>query len=87
VEALFAWLEAKARNLIRLANLSPAVVGTRCPFCAWVLPRGQLLNDLVDHVCAAHPGQQVRSVNLGEPTTITTDTGVYTLEDAEDFGQ
>jgi hypothetical protein len=86
--SLCAWLEGKARELLRLADLQPAYVGTRCPFCAdWTLYRGELLNGLVEHVTDAHPEQQVRSLNLGAPTTLTTAAGVFPLEEVHDFAR
>jgi hypothetical protein len=61
---ILAWLREKALDLVRLARLEPRVVGTCCPFCAFVLPAGELLNDLIDHITAQHASVSVREFSL-----------------------
>jgi hypothetical protein len=86
-EQLFAWLETKARDLLRLAQLQPAVVGTKCPWCGFVLANGAFLNDLMDHIEEQHPERRVRSVRLGQDVTLDTPVGLVKLEPAVDFAQ
>ena len=77
------WLEEKARELVRLADLAPSVVGVACPFCDWVLPSGRLLNELVAHVAAQH--EPVTQLVLGDTVKIGTLSGVYALRPVESF--
>src|SRR5262245_35972823 len=54
-QEILVWLREKALGLVRLARLEPQVVGVGCPFCSFVLPAGELLNDLLSHVATDHP--------------------------------
>src|SRR5262245_22229070 len=69
---LLAWLRNKALGLVRLARLEPRTVGACCPFCDFILPAGQLLNGLLEHIAAAHPGVRLRGVTLADPPVLTT---------------
>lgn len=84
-ESLYAWLRGKTLELIRLADLAPTVIGTKCPFCEFVLPNGQLLNTMVEHVVEKHPEHPLLAVCLSDPCTITCADGTYPLERAESF--
>jgi hypothetical protein len=82
---LLAWLRDKALGLVRLARLEPRVVGACCPFCDFVLPTGQLLDGLVEHIAGAHPGVRLRGVTLADPPVLSTDRGEFPLRSAERF--
>ena len=82
---ILAWLREKAMGLVRLARLEPQVVGTRCPFCSFVLPAGELLNDLLTHIGTDHPDVSLRGVVLGEAVVLQTDRGEFTLQAVERF--
>jgi hypothetical protein len=82
---ILAWLQEKAMGLVRLARLEPQVVGTRCPFCSFVLPAGELLNDLLAHIATNHPDVSLRGVVLGEAVILQTDRGEFTLQAVEQF--
>jgi hypothetical protein len=82
---ILAWLREKALALIRLAAPQPREVGTYCPFCAFVLPAGELINCLLEHVAAAHPAVRLRGVVLGSTPVLQTDQGDYPLRLAERF--
>jgi hypothetical protein len=84
-EEVLAWLREKALGLVRLARLAPRVVGTRCPFCPFVLPAGQLLNGLVEHIAGAHPAVRLQEIILGNPPVLRTDQGEFPLEPVEKF--
>jgi hypothetical protein len=84
VEVL-AWLRDKALALIRLAALQPRDAGTCRPFCEFILPAGELLNGLLEHVAAAHPAVQPRGVVLGGTPVLQTDQGDHPLRTAERF--
>jgi hypothetical protein len=79
------WLREKALTLIRLAALQPREVGTCCPFCEFVLPAGELLNGLLEHIAAAHRAVQLRGVLLGGIPVLQTDQGDRFLRPAERF--
>lgn len=79
-QALLDWLEQKARNLIRLAELEDHVVGLCCPYCDWVLYQGELLNGLVDHVIGNHPQVKVTGVVLSDPILLQTNQGDMPLQ-------
>lgn len=81
---LLDWLEAQARGLLRLAALAPDVQGYRCPWCDWVLPTGQMLNALLEHV-QAQKHAQLTGVLLGDPPMLLTDQGRAPLETVEVF--
>lgn len=83
-DSLMKWVGEKANMLIRLAELHPTVVGTRCPFCDFVLPAGEILNILVDHVFQTHR-IHIKSVTLGDPTVLETEKGVFPLRPVESF--
>jgi len=51
----------------------------------WVLPVGKLLNELLDHVAAAHPVLTIHGLNLGTPPLLRTSAGDFELRDAEQF--
>jgi hypothetical protein len=82
-QEVLAWLREKAMGLVRLARLGPQVVGTRCPFCPFVLPAGELLNDLLTHIGANHADVSLRGVVLGEAVVLRTDRGDLTLQSVE----
>jgi hypothetical protein len=82
---LLDWLREKALGLVRLSQLEPRVLGTRCPFCDFILPAGQPLNGLLEHVAAAHPEVRVQAVTLADPPVLSTDRGDYPLRHAERF--
>jgi hypothetical protein len=84
-QGILAWLREKAMGLVRLARLEPQVVGTRCPFCSFVLPAGELLNDLLTHIAANHSDVSLRGVVLGEAVVLQTDRGDFTLQPVERF--
>jgi hypothetical protein len=84
-EEILAWLRAKAMELVRLARLEPQVVGACCPFCPFVLPAGELLNGLLEHVAAAHSEVGLRAVTLGDPPMLGTDRGDFPIRPAERF--
>jgi hypothetical protein len=84
-EEVLAWLREKALGLVRLAQLEPRLVGTRCPFCPFVLPAGQLLNGLVEHIAGAHPEVRLQEIVLGSPPVLRTDRGQFLLESVEKF--
>ncbi len=81
-ESLVTWLREKAMGLVRL---EPQVVGVRCPFCQFVLPAGEMLNDLLSHVEAAHPDVRLQGVVLGEAAVLQTDKGDFSLQPVERF--
>jgi hypothetical protein len=81
-----AWSEAKARALYRLAAERPKVLGTRCPYCAFVLPTGHLLNTLIDHINNAHEGIKIEGVHLSEPACLViAGVGKVSLLDATEW--
>jgi hypothetical protein len=84
-QEILAWLREKALGLIRLARLEPQVVGVGCPFCSFVLPAGELLNDLLTHIGANHADVSLRGVVLGEAVVLQTDRGEFTLQAVERF--
>src|SRR5262245_32310263 len=84
-QEILAWLREKALGLIRLARLEPRVVGACCPFCSFVLPAGELLNGLLEHVAAAHPEVGLRGLTLGDPPVLGTDRGDFPIRPAERF--
>jgi hypothetical protein len=84
-QEILAWLRDKALGLVRLARLEPQVVGVGCPFCSFVLPVQELLNDLLSHIGAAHPDVNVRGIVLGEAIVLQTDRGEFTLQPVERF--
>jgi hypothetical protein len=84
-QEILAWLHEKALALIRLARLEPLVVGVHCPFCPFVLPTGQLLNGLLEHIAGAHPEVRLRGVTLAAPSVLSTDRGEFPLRSAERF--
>ena len=81
-ENCFKWLEAKVLELVRLADLHPYTVGTKCPLCDYVLPPNRLLNDLVHHMTSHGT---VNNIVLGEKTTVRVDGVQYFLEEKEQF--
>lgn len=81
LDSCLTWLTEKANDLFRLADVHPDILGTQCPFCKHILPNGELLNDLIEHIRIVHH-IRTRSVTLGDPTTIDTDRGVYKLKNA-----
>lgn len=82
---LLDWLREKALGLVRLARLEPRVVGACCPFCPFILPAGELLNGLLDHVAAAHPDLRLQGVTLGDTPLLATDRGDFPIRSAERF--
>lgn len=78
------WLKAKAQELIRLAQLQPERVGTRCPLCSFILPTDHLLNDLLDHIAREHQ-VTIKEIALGRRTILVTDQGIFALEAVEKF--
>ena len=65
--------------------MAPRVVGVCCPFCAFVLPAGELLNGLIEHVAAAHPEVRLQGLTLGDTPLLSTDRGEFPLRLAERF--
>jgi hypothetical protein len=84
-QEVLAWVREKALGLVRLARLEPRVVGACCPFCSFVLPAGELLNGLVEHVTAAHPDLRLQGVTLGDTPILATDQGDFPIRPAERF--
>ena len=84
-QEILAWVREKALGMVRLARLEPRVVGTCCPFCSFVLPAGELLNGLLEHVTAAHPDLRLQGVTLGDTPLLTTDRGDFLIRPAERF--
>lgn len=84
-QQILTWLREKAMGLVRLARLQPQIVGTSCPFCSFVLPTGELLNDLLSHVGTDHPDVQLQGVVLGEAALLQTDKGDFPLQPVERF--
>jgi hypothetical protein len=76
---ILAWLHEKALALVRLARLQPREAGTCCPFCDFVLPAGELLNGLVEHVAAAHPEVRLQAVTLADTPVLSTGRGNFPL--------
>ncbi len=76
------WVEQKVKGLLRLVELQADIVGTKCPFCDFVLDKGRLLNELIDHV-SVHG--EVEGIILGNPTSIVVERKSYPLEFAETF--
>src|SRR5579884_3476858 len=79
-QEILSWLREKALGLVRLARLEPQVVGVGCPFCSFVLPVEDLLNELLTHIGAAHPDANMRGIVLGEAIVLQTDRGEFTLQ-------
>lgn len=85
LEVCLDWLEVKAQELVRLADLHPDVVGLRCPLCEFILPPGQLLNDMIGHVQTEHK-VVVLGLTLSNPPYLTLDGGKrHHLHPAEQF--
>ena len=84
-QELLTWLREKALDLVRLARLEPRVIGTCCPFCSFVLPSGELLNGLIEHIAVSHPDVQLQGVTLGDIPILTTDRGDFPIRPAEWF--
>jgi hypothetical protein len=84
-QEILAWLREKALALARLAHLEPRVVGTRCPFCDFILPAGPLLNGLVEHIAAAHPEVRLQGVTLADTPVLSTNRGDLPLRPVENF--
>jgi hypothetical protein len=82
---ILVWLRSQALALTRLAALQPRVTGTRCPFCHFVLPVGELLNSLLDHIGEAHPTVRMRGIDLGHTPVLRTDEGDLPLRPDERF--
>lgn len=79
------WLHRQALALVRLAALAPRVVGTRCPLCPFVLPAGELLNGLLDHIAGQHPAVRLRGIGTGDAPALRTDLGDLPLRPVEEF--
>jgi hypothetical protein len=84
-QEILAWLQEKAMGLVRLDHLEPRVVGVHCPFCDFILPAGELLNGLIEHIAVAHPEVRLRGVTLADPPVLSTDRGEFPLRSAERF--
>jgi hypothetical protein len=79
------WIEVKAQELLRLADLHPDIVGLKCPFCNYIHPTGELLNDMLTHIQDVH-GTSILGLTLSDPPYITVDGGAkHNLEPAEQF--
>jgi hypothetical protein len=76
------WCINQAKGLLRLAQIHPANVGTKCPLCDYVLPDGELLNTLLDHL-AQHG--KVEGVTIGDKTMVKVDGESYVLCDKTEF--
>ena len=83
-ECVLDWVEDKVKGLLRLAALQADVVGTKCPFCEFILEKGRLLNELIEHI-ATHGN--VEGVVLGNPTLVRVDGKIYQLTSVETFGE
>jgi hypothetical protein len=84
-QEILASLREKALGLVRLARLEPQILGVGCPFCSFVLPMEELLNDLLSHIGAAHPDVNMQRVILGEAVVRQADRGEFTLQPFERF--
>lgn len=82
-EQLLSWTEEKTRDLLALARSAPQLVGTHCPFCAFVLPTGALLNTLVTHIAQAHPQEKPTGLVIGKQSELITRNDKYPLLPAE----
>jgi hypothetical protein len=70
---------------LALFSLIPLVAVGCCPFCDFILPAGELLNGLLEHVAAAHPDLRLQGVTLGDIPILTTDLGDFPIRPAERF--
>jgi hypothetical protein len=61
------------------------VVGVGCPFCSFVLPVEEMLNDLLTHIGATHSDVNMRGIVLGEAIVLQTERGDFTLRPVERF--
>ncbi len=85
LEECLDWIEVKTQELVRLADLHPDVVGLQCPLCEFILPPGQLMNDMIGHVRDEHKVAAV-GLTLSDPPYLTTDGGKrHYLKPAEQF--
>jgi hypothetical protein len=50
-----------------------------------MLPAGELLNGLLEHVAAAHSEVRLQGVTLGDTPLLTTDRGDFPIRPAERF--
>ena len=82
---ILGWLRRQALALVRLAALSPRVAGTRCPLCPFVLPAGEPLNGLLDHIAGQHPAVRLRGIGTGDAPALRTDRGDLPLRPVEAF--
>jgi len=80
-DSVFDWLKEQADGLIRLAGVSVESKGTKCPFCDYVSPPTELLNDLMDHM-EGHDGVKVTGIFMGKSIVIETNRGDLTLEES-----
>jgi hypothetical protein len=67
------WLKEKAWELVRLARMHETYLGCGCPFCEFMLPAGELVNGLVEHVADRHG--EVKAVALGDGLTFEMKDG------------
>lgn len=82
---ILGWLRRQALALVRLAALAPRAAGTRCPLCPFVLPAGELLNGLLDHIAGQHPAVRLRGIGTGDAPALRTDRGDLPLRPVEVF--
>lgn len=82
-EEILRWTEEKARELLALAANAPEIIGTHCPFCAYMLPTGELLNTLLAHITGEHPQEKLKAFVFGERMEIVTQNDTYPLLAAE----
>lgn len=82
-EEVLRWTEAKARELLVLAETAPEVIGTHCPFCSFVLPSGALINTLLAHITEKHPHEKPTALVIGNGVEVVTRNDTYPLLPAE----
>lgn len=78
------WVQIKALELVATALTLPEIKGLHCPFCAYILPVGELINDLLEHIRTAHPKSVVTGIVLGPSQLITRDDSYPLVEAMED---
>lgn len=84
-EEVLRWMEIKGRELLTLARAERDIIGTHCPFCAYVLPAGELINTLLYHIAGEHSHEKVSSLVLGgERLELGTHNDSYPLLPAEE---
>ena len=85
-EQIFNWLENKANELFRLAELNPAYGGTKCPFCSYILQPNRIMNELLEHI-SNHEDVIVTGVVIGNPVVLQTNKGKFNLEEVDEWNK